>query len=263
MNKRAFAVSAHPDDIEFMMAGTLLLLRDAGYEIHYMTVANGSCGTVEHGIDKIVEARGKEARNAANFAGAVYHGPLCNDIEVFYEESLLRRLAAIMREVAPEILLTHSPYEYMEDHSNTCRLALTAAFTRGMPNFQTTPDVEATEQQVTVYHALPYGLRDPLRRKVTAGLFVDVSSVMQTKSEMLSLHASQKEWLDRSQGLDSYLITMENMCREVGRMSERYEFAEGWVQHSHLGYCGESANPLVDALPETSFVVDQFERDLG
>ena len=45
MSPRAFAVAAHPDDIEFMMAGTLILLGRAGYELHYMTIANGSCGS--------------------------------------------------------------------------------------------------------------------------------------------------------------------------------------------------------------------------
>lgn len=47
MKKRAFAVAAHPDDAEFTMAGTLLLLKDAGYEIHLMHIANGSCGSLE------------------------------------------------------------------------------------------------------------------------------------------------------------------------------------------------------------------------
>ena len=46
--KSAIAIGAHPDDIEFMMAGTLLLLKKAGYEIHYMNVANGSCGSVQY-----------------------------------------------------------------------------------------------------------------------------------------------------------------------------------------------------------------------
>jgi len=36
---------------------------------------------------------------------------------------------------------------------------------------------------------------------------------------MLAQHRSQKEWLDTSQGLDSYLVTMEDMCREAGRRS--------------------------------------------
>ena len=39
------AIACHPDDIDFGMAGTLMMLKKAGYEIHYMDVANGSLGT--------------------------------------------------------------------------------------------------------------------------------------------------------------------------------------------------------------------------
>ncbi len=34
MTKTAMAIAAHPDDIEFFMAGTLLLLKQNGYQIH-------------------------------------------------------------------------------------------------------------------------------------------------------------------------------------------------------------------------------------
>ncbi|MFA6111669.1 MAG: PIG-L family deacetylase, partial [Candidatus Latescibacterota bacterium] len=34
-----FAVAAHPDDIEFGMAGTLLLLARAGCRLHYLNIA--------------------------------------------------------------------------------------------------------------------------------------------------------------------------------------------------------------------------------
>ena len=39
------AVGCHPDDIEFMMSGTLIRLHDMGAEIHYMNMANGNCGS--------------------------------------------------------------------------------------------------------------------------------------------------------------------------------------------------------------------------
>mgnify|MGYP000867140096 CR=1 FL=1 len=39
------AAVAHPDDIEFMMAGTLFLLKQAGAEIHLWNLANGCCGS--------------------------------------------------------------------------------------------------------------------------------------------------------------------------------------------------------------------------
>ena len=47
---------------------------------------------------------------------------------------------------------------------------------------------------------------------------------------------SQKEWLERSQGMGSYIAEMEGMCRTLGSMSRRFEFAEGWVRHLHLGF---------------------------
>jgi len=248
MSKRAFAVCAHPDDIEFTMAGTMILLGQAGYELHYMTVANGSCGTEQYDRDAIVRIRSEEARNAARHINAFYHQPLTDDLTIFYEQDLLLRLSSIMRQVAPEILLTHYPFEYMEDHSNTCRLALTAAFTRGMPNYAVNPPHPPVEQPVTVYHALPHGLLDPLKRPVIPDFYIDITRVMAQKREMLAMHRSQKEWLDRSQGMDSYLDAMEQDSREVGKLSGKSQYAEGWIKHLHLGYCAEDANPLVEAL---------------
>ena len=76
MDKRAFAVGAHPDDIEFMMAGTLMLLGQAGWELHYMNVANGSCGSVTTGAAETIVIRTQEARRAAQAIGATFHQPM-------------------------------------------------------------------------------------------------------------------------------------------------------------------------------------------
>jgi LmbE family N-acetylglucosaminyl deacetylase len=118
-----------------------------------------------------------------------------------------------------------------------------------MPNFPVLPPRAAVNEPVTVYHALPYGLRDPLNHVIVPEIFVDISAVVATKRKMLAMHKSQKQWLDVSQGIDSYLVQMENMSREVGEMSGCYAFAEGWTRHLHLGYCDESANPLLHELP--------------
>src|SRR5262245_50248566 len=112
--RAAFAIAAHPDDIEFMMAGTLMPLRDAGYEIHYMNLSDGYCGTTQYDPATIVAMRREEARNAAQSIGAIFHDSICRDLEIFYERAPMFRLASIVREVAPEIVLTHSPADYME-----------------------------------------------------------------------------------------------------------------------------------------------------
>jgi LmbE family N-acetylglucosaminyl deacetylase len=121
----------------------------------------------------------------AGILGAVFHDSLADDLCIFYEERLLRRLAAVVRRVRPRIVLTHSPDDYMEDHMNTARLAA---------------------------------------------------------------HASQKAWLDATQGMDSYLDAADEMARQVGRMSGRFEYAEGWRRHLHLGLSAGDDDPLAAAL---------------
>ena len=230
------------------MAGTLVLLGRAGYELHYMNIANGCCGSMEHSAEHTARVREREAIAAADSIGAEFHPPLTNDMQIFYDDRTLRKLAAVIREVAPTILLIHAPVDYMEDHTNACRLAVSAAFVRGMPNYQTDPPRTPVDGPVTLYHSQPHGNCDPLGQGVRPSLFVDVTGVMDQKAAMLACHASQKEWLDASQGLDSYIDTLRDLMRQVGRMSGRFACAEGWRPHLHLGFCGPHDDPLSAAL---------------
>ena len=75
-----------------------------------------------------------------------------------------------------------------------------------------------------------------MRRKVVPDSFVNITSVIEDKTRMLAMHKSQKDWLDKSQGIDSYLLTMKEMSRQVGKDSKQFQFAEGWRRHSHLGF---------------------------
>lgn len=245
---RILAAAAHPDDIEFMMAGTLLRLKDAGHEIHLWNLANGSCGSSTLDARTIAEIRWDEARHSAACAGGIAHPPLFADMEIFYDKPSLARVASVFREIRPDVLLTQSPQDYMEDHQNTVRLVVGAAFTRAMSNYPPDPPRPPYDAPVAVYHALPHGLRDALRKPVTSDFYVDISSVLPRKREMLACHASQKQWLDETQGMNAYLDEMERMCAEVGRQSGRFPFAEGWRRHSHLGFGPENFDPVFDIL---------------
>lgn len=244
-----FAIAAHPDDIEIVMAGTLALLKDVGFDVHYMNVANGCCGSTVYGREELIAMRRAEAIEACRLAGFTFHESIADDMEVMYDRPTLRKLTAVVREVRPEIVLTHSPVDYMEDHTNTCRLATTAAFARCMPNYPCDPATSAYFDDVTVYHAQPHGNCDPLYGPIRPKLFVDVESKMALKTEMLAAHKSQKLWLDQSQGMDSYLHSMQELMREVGRLTDgKLTYAEGWRKHLHLGFCAADADPLAKAL---------------
>ncbi|QDU94198.1 PIG-L deacetylase family protein [Lignipirellula cremea] len=251
--KSVLAIAAHPDDIEFFMAGTLMRLREAGYQVHYMNLANGHTGSTEYSAEETARVRREEARAAAAHLEAVFYPPICSDLAIFYERDLLAKVAAVVRQAAPQIVLTHSPDDYMEDHMNACRLAVTAAFSRNMPNFVTDPRLPAILAPTTVYHAQPYSHRDPLRRRVFPDLYVDVSDLIEQKVAMLAEHKSQKRWLDESQGHDSYLQAMRDLDAELGRQSTLFQYAEGWRRHLHLGFCGPDDDPLFTALGEKAF----------
>jgi LmbE family N-acetylglucosaminyl deacetylase len=260
--RSAIAIAAHPDDIEFVMAGTLLQLKEAGYQIHYLNIASGNCGSLELSSQEARIVRAREGREAAKLLGATFHSSVCDDLEIVYSSALLRKVVAAVRMAAPDIVLTHSPSDYMEDHMNACRLAVTAAFARSMPNFQPEPPIPPVSGDVAIYHAMPHGLRDGLRRRVHAGSYVDTTSVHAEKRLALAAHRSQKDWLDASQGMDSYLVAMDEMSQEVGRMSGKFQHAEGWRRHLHTGFSGEEIDPLAEALASKYLIDEDYERGL-
>jgi LmbE family N-acetylglucosaminyl deacetylase len=247
---KAMAIGCHPDDIEFMMAGTMFLLKEKNVELHYMNVANGSCGTQEFSTEEIVALRREEAKSAASCLDASWYPSIIPDAEVTYDIGLVRKVAAVIREVAPTILLIPSLYDYMEDHMYTARIAVTAAFTKGMPNFETDPAMPIISGEIALYHALPYGLRDAYNKVVIPDFITDISEVVDAKTEMLSMHKTQRNWLDSSQKLDSYLQTMQDMCAEIGRMAGASRFAEGWIRHNPLGFSNPAFEPLKEILSE-------------
>jgi LmbE family N-acetylglucosaminyl deacetylase len=260
--KTAIAIGAHPDDIEFYMAGTLLMLRRAGFEIHYFNVANGCCGSTRYSARQLARIRRAEAQRAARVLGAHFHPPICNDMEIVYDLRLVRRVAALIREVRPTVILTHPPADYMEDHTNTCRIVVTAAFAHGMPNFRSIPPRPTGDYDLTLYHCIPHSMRDPLRQRILPGAFVNITPVLETKRAALAQHRSQQDWLVQSQGVNSFLAKAESDTRLLGRLSRKFRYAEGWRRHLHYGFSAADTDPLGEALGKDYLLNRAYERRL-
>jgi LmbE family N-acetylglucosaminyl deacetylase len=216
--------------------------------VHLWNLANGCLGSTVHPRDVIAPLRAGEAQAAAAELGATWHAPLADDLAIFYTPDLLAQVASVIRQVQPRVILTHSPSDYMEDHMNAARLTVTAAFVRGAPNYVTQPPTPAWDGDTAIYHAMPHGLRDPLRLPVRAEFYVDTAPVMARKRSLLAKHASQGAWLTSSQGMGSFVDTMEAAGRQVGALSGAFELAEGWRRHSHLGFSAADEDPLAEAL---------------
>lgn len=242
--KRVLAVAAHPDDIEFLMAGTLMRLAKAGFQIHYWNLANGCCGSDVMDREETAAVRREEALQSCQKLGAEFHEPICDDLSIFYDRATLAKVTSEIRDIAPDLVLTHSLSDYMEDHMNTARLVVTGAFSRAMKNFPVDPPRSITTQNVCLYHAQPYSNLTPMRKMVVPDIYINTTDLLQAKKELLACHRSQKDWLDHSQGIDSYLDALESLDRSVGEISGKFPLAEGWRQHLHLGFCNEDDDLL-------------------
>src|SRR5215472_18261182 len=130
------SVLAHPDDAEFLCAGTLIrLAREHGWQVHIATMTPGDCGSAELPPEEISRIRRGEGAAAAAVIGATYHCLEERDLRVCYNERALEKVVRLYREVRPRIVLTHSPADYMLDHEMTSTLGRAAAFGAPAPNF--------------------------------------------------------------------------------------------------------------------------------
>src|SRR3972149_7661036 len=93
----AMSLLAHPDDAEFLCAGTLIRRADAGWEIHLAACAPGDCGTTSETPWAISGRRTEEARKAASLIGGTYHCLDERDGVVGYDKISLHKTYDLFR----------------------------------------------------------------------------------------------------------------------------------------------------------------------
>ena len=234
MNKTALSFLAHPDDAEFLCAGTLARLRDAGWSVHIATATPGDCGSATQDRWEISAVRTREAREAAALIGATYHCLDERDIFVVFDKPTIQKTIDLFRGIAPSLVFTHAAKDYMMDHEVVSMLARAASFSHGIPNVSVLP----RPPHVVVphlYYCDPIGGVDPYGKAVEPTTFVDVSAQTEKKAEMLAAHASQREWLRAHHGMDEYLEAMRRYSATRGKeIGVRY--GEAFVQHRGHSY---------------------------
>jgi len=248
--KKILAVGAHPDDVEIMCAGTLFLLGDLGYEIHVATMSLGDCGSMEHAAQEVRRIRRAEAEDACRILDATYHYVGFSDFSIFNNDETNRRTTALLRDIDPEMVFTHPPQDYMTDHETTSLLVRNACFVAPAPNYDTlsyTPTVRSSAIPYLFYTHPMEGI-DLFGTPVEPHFYVDISSSMEKKLEMLSRHKSQREWLRAHHGIDEYLECVrcwnEQLAQKAVAISGRpLQYAEGFSQHRGHSYPGQNILP--------------------
>ena len=259
------AVGAHPDDVEISCAGTLKALQDAGFKIHIATMSLGDCGSKEIPPDELRRQRRAEAEEACRILGATYHYVGSHDFSIFNDDVHNRRMTALMREVDPNIVLTHSPGDYILDHDNTSMLVRNACFYAPATNYDCSQFSEAPATgsiPYLYYWDVMEGI-DIFGKRVAPEFYVDISGEMELKSEMLAAHRSQREWLRAQHGMDEYLESMrkwgsyrgdeaQSLGGSDNEQAQKIVYAEAFRQH--LGHAYPHDNILAAVLPSRTVI---------
>ena len=235
MKKTALSFLAHPDDAEFLCAGTLARLADAGWSVHIATATPGDCGSATEDRWEISATRTKEAAAAARIIGATYHCLDERDIFVVFDKPTVKKTVDLFRRVVPSLVFTHAPRDYMMDHEMVSLLARAASFAYGIPNVSDDVPRPADAVVPHLYYCDPIEGIDPLGNVVEPTTVVDVSGTMERKAAMLACHASQREWLRAHHGMDEYMDAMRRHAEMRGRRIGA-KYAEAFVQHRGHSY---------------------------
>ena len=139
--RRALAIGAHPDDIEFGCGATLAKWAARGTEVHLLILTDGSKGTWDESddLEALVKIRREEARAAAAALGAreVYFLDLVDgELESGIHER--EQVCARIRFSRPDVVLGHDPwkrYRLHPDHRHAGWLTIDGIVAARDPHF--------------------------------------------------------------------------------------------------------------------------------
>ena len=140
----ALAIGAHPDDVEFGCGATLAKWAAAGCVVHHLVCTDGSKGTWDPNADVGVLAarRQDEQREAARRLAGERAGEVrflgATDGELDSTLAMRGRVAQVLRELRPEVVLGHDPwkrYRLHPDHRHAGLLACEGVVAARDPHF--------------------------------------------------------------------------------------------------------------------------------
>lgn len=187
----ALAIGAHPDDIEFGCGATLAKWAADGCTIHHLVCTDGSKGTWDPWADKVALAERRQieqceaARRLAGDQAGVCGFLEYVDGELDSDLVARGRVARVIRELRPDVVLGHDPwkrYRLHPDHRHAGLLACDGVVAARDPHFY--PE-----------HGIPHHRPEQLMlfEADVPNHFEDVTGQVDAKLHALEAHESQFE----------------------------------------------------------------------
>lgn len=225
---RIMLVGAHPDDCEGKGGGYAAKMAALGHRVAMLSITDGSLGHFELNRHKLIDIRREEAEQAASSIGAESIIMDIPDGELVSDLATRKKLTAVIRDFAPNLIITHRPNDYHTDHRNASLLVQDASYMLGVPGF-----VPGTPSMRFMPHVMYF--HDSFKNPVfEPDVVISIDDVIEKKFEMMACHASQYfEWLP----------WMDGRLEEI---PESYEERLMWIRR-----------PLLDEPDPPTFTIKQ------
>ena len=192
------AIGAHPDDIEYGCAGTLIKYVERGHRIFLLVLTKG-----EEGGEG--EIRQREQNAAAEVIGAqqVFWGDY-HDTQLPLNKELIDKIEEVIATVQPDLILVNHGDDTHQDHRILTRATLSATrYVRNVLFFEV-----------------------PTTQNFNPQIFVDISDTLERKFQVLEAHASQAM---KTNIEDMYIIELAQANATFRGIQGRVKFAEAFA----------------------------------
>ncbi len=173
------AIGPHRDDVELLCGGTLIKESRNGHRTAILDLTQGEMGTRGS-----AELRAREAEAAAEVLGVTVRRNLeLPDAAIENTPATRLRLARVIRELKPRVVIAPAPRGRHPDHRVTSQLVRDACFLAGLAKLDAGT---APHRPLKVLHAVAYR-----EDHVKPTFVVDISDEFETKLEAIRCYGSQ------------------------------------------------------------------------
>ena len=228
---RVLAIGAHPDDLEFMCAGTLLKCRDRGDEIFVALTTSGNTGSnvIPTKEENAAVREGEQLECCKH-----YHAQTM--FLRFDDEGLLdtpetrKAVLNAIRWADPDLIICNPPWDNSPDHGMTGKLVTEVLLS-------VNGELHDSDYPPITGHPSVFFFNKDCYMDCVPDIYVDITEQMPEKRELCLMHKSQYSWIaDVSGSADFFAELCEMESRYGGMKDGRCEFAEGFMAHQELGF---------------------------
>jgi LmbE family N-acetylglucosaminyl deacetylase len=192
------AIGAHPDDIEYGCAGTLIKYAERSHHIFLLVLTGGQEGGSS-------ETRKQEQENAAELMSVqkIFWGGY-HDTQLPLSKELIEKIEEVLGEVNPDLILVNYGDDTHQDHRILTQATMSATrYVRNVLFFEV-----------------------PTTQNFNPQVFVDISDTLERKSQVLNAHASQ---VMKTNIEDMYIIELAQANATFRGIQGRVKFAEAFA----------------------------------